>query len=81
MAKGTKGVRLERLLKLKPQTRKVLTHLTSRGSISPLEALHVYGIYRLAACIHELRKIGLEINTTMKSDASGKHYAHYEVAA
>ena len=84
MANGTKStnqMNIMKLLKLKPQARKVLNHLTKRKSISPLEALHVYGIYRLAACIHELRKIGIEINTVMKADASGHHYARYEVAA
>ncbi len=84
MANGTKSTNqtnIMKLLKLKPQARKVLNHLTKRKSISPLEALHVYGIYRLAACIHELRKIGIEINTVMKADASGHHYARYEVAA
>jgi hypothetical protein len=84
MANGTKGtneMNIMKLLKLKPQARKVLNHLTKRKSISPLEALHVYGIYRLAASIHELRKIGIQINTVMKADASGHHYARYEVAA
>lgn len=84
MANGTKGtneMNIMKLLKLKPQARKVLNHLTKRKSISPLEALHVYGIYRLAASIHELRKIGIKINTVMKADASGHHYARYEVAA
>ena len=83
MANGTKEnqMNIMKLLKLKPQARKVLNHLTKRKSISPLEALHVYGIYRLAACIHELRKTGIQINTVMKADASGHHYARYEVAA
>lgn len=84
MANGTQSkneMNIMKLLKLKPQARKVLNHLTKRKSISPLEALHVYGIYRLAACIHELRKIGIQINTVMKADATGHHYARYEVAA
>lgn len=83
MANGTQAnqMNIMKLLKLKPQARKVLNHLTKRKSISPLEALHVYGIYRLAASIHELRKTGIQINTVMKADASGHHYARYEVAA
>ena len=83
MATGTKANQhnIMKLLKLKPQARKVLNHLTKRKSISPLEALHVYGIMRLAACIYELRQIGIQINTIMKADASGHHYARYEVAA
>ena len=70
-----------KLLSLKPQTRKVLNHLTKRKSISPLEALHVYGIYRLSACIYDLRRVGIKIKTNMKKDASGHQYARYEVIA
>lgn len=80
MATGTE-VSIMKLLKLKPQARKVLNHLTKRKSISPAEARTVYSIERLAACIYELRKVGIQIKTHMKRDASGHHYARYEVAA
>lgn len=76
-----KEIPLAHLLGLKPQTRKVLNHLTKRGTISPMEALTVYGIYRLSACIHDLRKVGIKIKTNMRKDASGHNYARYEVAA
>jgi hypothetical protein len=64
-------------LRLKPQARKVLAHLKSRHSISPLEAQNVYGVYRLAASIHELRNAGFIIETQNKKDAAGHKYARY----
>lgn len=77
----TKEIPLAHLLRLKPQTRKVLNHLSRRGSISPAEARTVYSIERLAACIYDLRKVGIQIKTNMRKDASGHNYARYEVAA
>ena len=68
-----------RELRLKPQARRVLRHL-EKDSISPLEALMVHGIYRLAASIHEIRKEGFKVFTTMHKDASGKKYARYHYA-
>jgi hypothetical protein len=76
-----KQIPIAQLLKLKPQTRKILNHLSKHGSITPMEALTVYSIYRLSACIHDLRKTGISIITQMKEDASGHRYARYEVLA
>jgi hypothetical protein len=46
-----------------------------------MEAWTVYSIYRLSACIHDLRNTGISIATELKMDASGHRYARYEVAA
>lgn len=78
---ATKNIPIAKLLKLKPQTRKILNHLSKHGSITPMEALTVYSIYRLSACIHDLRNTGISIVTKMKEDASGHKYARYEVTA
>lgn len=67
-----------RELRLKPQARRVLLHL-EKSSISPMEALIVHGIYRLAASIHELRKEGFNVYTTIHKDESGKKYARYHL--
>lgn len=77
----TKSIPIAKLLKLKPQTRKILNHLSKYGSITPMEAWTVYSIYRLSACIHDLRKTGISIATELKEDASGHKYARYEVTA
>jgi hypothetical protein len=68
-----------RELRLKPQARKVLRHL-EKDSLSPMEAWGVYGIYRLAASIHEIRREGFKVLTTMHEDAAGKKYARYHMA-
>lgn len=59
------------------QTQTVLNHLQRRGSISPMEALVSYGIYRLAAKIYDLREEGFGIHTEMKRDEAGHKYARY----
>lgn len=64
-------------LSVSPQARRILNHLEKRGSISPMEAIITYGITRLAARVYELRRIGVDVQTNMKSDESGKHYARY----
>jgi len=46
-----------------------------------MEAWTVYSIYRLSACIHDLRNTGISIVTQIKEDASGHRYARYEVSA
>lgn len=46
-----------------------------------MEALTVYSVYRLSACIYDLRRIGIKISTEMRKDAAGHNYARYEVAA
>lgn len=66
---------------LEPVPTLVLKHLAARSTISPIEALASYGIFRLAAAIHELRKHGYQITTTLKKDAAGHQYARYKLAA
>ena len=46
-------------------TAKVLSHLKSGKSITPLEALREYGCFRLGARICDLRKDGHTIQTQM----------------
>ena len=53
---------------------KVLTHLQTHGSITPLQALELYGSFRLGALIFNLRAEGHEIKTNI---VPKKHYAKY----
>ena len=55
------------------QKRQILWHLKQRGSIEPLQALNLYGCFRLAARIEELRTEGHQI-TTEKADAGHAIY-------
>ena len=60
----------------KKQTKqeKVLSHLQTYGSITPLEALELYGSFRLGALIFNLRKEGHDIETNI---VPKKGYAKY----
>lgn len=46
-----------------PQREKIRWHLLTKGSITPVDALKLYGCFRLASRISELRKEGWEIET------------------
>tara|TARA_R110002096_G_scaffold129101_1_gene277760 strand:+ start:839 stop:1078 length:240 start_codon:yes stop_codon:yes gene_type:complete len=72
------------MTRLRQQDR-VLRHLTEQGSINPMTAIREYGIYRLAAVIHLLRKEGFNIITR---DIKSKNrygdvtfYAKYELGS
>lgn len=62
------------------QQEQVLTHLKTGQHITPLEAIGLYGVYRLAARIHDLRKAGHGIVTTVKRDTRGRPYSRYTLA-
>lgn len=64
-------------LKLTPQAKTVLRHLNAGKAISPMNALMVYGISRLASCIHEIRKAGYVVTMIQKRDEQGHKYARY----
>jgi hypothetical protein len=59
------------------QQESIYKHLKNHGSLSQLEALGVYGIYRLAARVCEMRRKGVPIDSENKTDANGKVYASY----
>lgn len=69
------------------QNEQVLAHLQRGESITPLQALGVYGIFRLASRIDEIRKdlrlAGSKhvIVTEMVADPKGKRYARYRMIA
>lgn len=58
------------------QKEKVLLHLKKEGSITPLEALLKYNVYRLSDVIFKLRGEGHNIETFIKK-ANGTKYAQY----
>ena len=59
------------------QQESIYKHLKAHGSLTQLEALGVYGIYRLAARVCEMRRKGVPIDSVNKTDANGKVYAQY----
>lgn len=60
------------------QTEMIRTHLESGRDITPIDALQQYGCFRLAARINELRKAGLDIETTTEQ-RNGKAWAKYRL--
>jgi hypothetical protein len=56
-------------------TSRILAHL-KRKSITPMVALNLYGVFRLAAIIYNLRKQGVLIKTVDKT-VNGKTFAQY----
>ena len=59
------------------QNQKILKHLSSGRSLSPLQALGLFGCYRLAGRIYDLKRAGHQIETIIKSDDQGRTYASY----
>lgn len=59
------------------QNTKILTHI-KREPIDPMLALNLYGCFRLAARISDLRDQGHVIDTEMV-ESNGKRYAKYRL--
>ena len=61
------------------QKNKILEYLKSGKFISPIEALNLFGCFRLGARINELRQAGNNIKTMINRD--GPRYAKYYLIA
>ena len=62
----------------KSQSLKILNHMMSRKTITPLEALKKFGCFRLAARIHELKNQGWTIRSS-KVTRNNKQVAQYSL--
>ena len=60
------------------QNAMVFAHLRT-DSITPREALDLYGIFRLAARIFDLRQAGHQIITLRVRNSEGNPYAEYHM--
>lgn len=60
------------------QTESILNHLQNVGPITPLEALQLYGCFRLGARIWDLKQQGIDIVTEIV-EANNKHFASYRI--
>jgi len=54
-------------------------HLSGGRTITQLEAIGLYGLFRLAARVKELRNKGWAISTEMRDDPNGSKYAVYKL--
>lgn len=66
-------------LKLPPQARKILAHLEKGKTVTPMESMIVYSIYRLSDCIFKIRNAGYVVVTEERQDAQGHKYARYRL--
>lgn len=66
-------------LSLPPQAKTILRHLKKHGHITPMKALIVYGISRLADTIYRIKKVGYHVTMTLLHDDQGHKYAYYEL--
>lgn len=60
------------------QKEQILEHMRRIGPITPMEALRLYGCFRLGARIWELKQEGNEIESDL-IDISGHKVAQYRV--
>ena len=63
---------------MKPQTEKILQWLKLGHSITPIDALKMFGCFRLSGRIHELKSKGYDIKTNM-IEMQDKKFAEYSL--
>lgn len=61
------------------QTNQIKKHLEDGNSITPIDALQLFGCFRLSARIHDLRDSGMDI-VTNNVNVNGKSFASYALA-
>lgn len=66
---------------MESQTKRILEHLQSGKSITPIDALNLFGCFRLSARIKDLRDDKFDIRTDIETkempDGTIKRYARY----
>lgn len=61
------------------QVSRVRQHLEAGKTITPMQAIAVYGIFRLSSVIEDLRAEGIEVDCVLKYDEMGKQYGEYRL--
>lgn len=62
------------------QNAKILSWLENGNKITSLEALQLFGCFRLASRVHDLRERGHNITKEMIIQPNGKRVAQYSLA-
>lgn len=60
------------------QTRQILEYMEAGNAITPIEALSLFGCFRLGARIFDLRERGFNIKSEPLHE-NGKHFARYRL--
>jgi len=63
---------------MKSQNVLIINYLKKNNSINPIQALAMFGCFRLAARVDDLKHSGYEIVSEIKSE-KGKRYAEYKL--
>ncbi len=61
------------------QSDQILHHLQAGHSITPMDALQLFGCFRLAARVYELARKGYPIVTEWETDGGAKKWARYSL--
>jgi len=64
---------------MKTQNEMIKNWLLSGKTLTPIDALNLFGCFRLSARIFDLHKEGLPIKTRMKLTTTNKHIAEYYI--
>ena len=65
---------------MEAQSKQILEYMRSNGSITPMDALNLFGCMRLGARIYDLKAAGhkiISIMTVSDSEGRKKRYARY----
>lgn len=62
------------------QCKKILKYLQEGNGITPIDALNLFGCFRLGARIADIKKLGYDVVTEMVTVADGKRVARYYLA-
>lgn len=65
-------------MEVKSQTQQIYEHLANGGTLTPLEALNLFGCFRLSGRIYDLRLSGLDVKTEIVQ-IGGKNVAKYSL--
>jgi len=69
----------ENLQSSESQNAKIRAWLEAGNTLTQLQALKLFGCFRLASRIHDLRDRGLNIIKQMVTGDNGKRYAQYQL--
>ena len=69
----------ENLLSSDSQCKMIKDWLEKGNTLTALEALDMFGCFRLASRIHDLRDRGINITMTYVQGLNGKRYAQYSI--
>lgn len=65
---------------IQSQASRILKYMQEGNGITPIEALNLFGCFRLGARISDIKKMGYDIVTERVKVDGGKYVARYHLA-